>query len=72
MVYRAVNYLDRFLSVMKVSPQYLEGISWVCYFLAESVGDNRNVSFPYVFYFCSVFINSIKFVNTLRILLIWR
>lgn len=50
MVYRASNYIDRFLSVVNVSVNALEGISWLCFYLAESMGDFRNESFSYVWY----------------------
>ena len=47
-VFRAANYVDRILSVRKVDTGILEGLSWLCFYLAESVGDLRNRRISYV------------------------
>ena len=46
-VFRAANYVDRVLSVIRVQPELLEGLSWLCFYLADSIGDLRNRKLSY-------------------------
>lgn len=43
-----MNYVDRVLSVVKVCPSMLEGLSWMCFYLAGSIGGLRKQKLSYV------------------------
>ncbi|KAM7457436.1 hypothetical protein BLSTO_01807 [Blastocystis sp. subtype 1] len=42
-----MNYVDRVLSVVKVCPSMLEGLSWMCFYLAGSIGGLRKQKLSY-------------------------